>query len=148
MKKFLLILALLGLAVTAMAQTYGVAPVITWVGTNIFLPARTGTNVAVLIDARKQASVGVASTARADAAGTDALRFHFQRSVDGTTYDAGGMDGQVVALALNGTTATTTFTNIPSNGCGYIRLNWITNASASQNITNLTVKYGLKIQSP
>lgn len=158
------------LTLTAMAVVIGVAALLATVNqaqaTDTIYAAQTlisspgtytnaagsaATNYAAVIDCRKQAKVTVQITQTYDGAGTGACIYYFQRSVDGVNYDytSATMNGQAVGLAGTGNTPVTIQTNLDTLGCGYMRLAWVTNASAaSVNLTNLTVKYAVKIQAP
>lgn len=150
MKKILTLLALICLftAVTASAQvpTYAPQTLISYIGTATNCAGSAATNVAAVIDCRKQASVTIQAVTRNDGSGTDNIGFFFQRSVDGTSYEA---TGQLVTIAAKGASDAVLVTNLPSSGCGFIKLAYITNAAAATvNTTNIVVKYAVKISSP
>jgi len=107
----------------------------------------TGTNVGIVIDCRKQASVGVQIEMQASTATTQAVNLVVVRSVDGVTYESGA--GQTIGLAaVTSTTKTTAFTNFPSWGCGYAKILYATNNDAGGDVTNAVVRYGTKIGAP
>ena len=104
----------------------------------------TATNVNYVLDVRKQKDVFVQIQNNLDGAGTDAISIGFTRSVDGLVYNTVPLS---IAVAPNGTALTTVFTNIATHGAAYIKINYVTNAAAS-NVSTNTIKYGIKIQAP
>lgn len=153
MKK-IIALFLFASALAVMAQVPIYAPQTLVNSTTIYtnVMGSTASNVNYTIDCRKQASVAVQISQVYDRAGTVATLYYFQRSLDNITWDyplASMASDNVVGIAGTGNTPSVTVTNIPTYGCGYMRLAWITNASAaSVNLTNLVVKYAVKISSP
>ena len=157
MKK-VLALVLIGLATVLVSSVQAQTPIFS--ANTLYNSAAVWTNVAgtsatnfnLVMDVRKQAKVMVQLSQVYDGAGTANTVYYFQRSVDGTTYDFPStvMTGStVVTVVGTGNTAVTTLTNLDTAGCGYIRLAWVTNASVvAVNLTNLVVKYGLKISAP
>lgn len=149
MKKFiasLFALALTLCAFTSQAQfsspTY--SPVTL---TNFTTCAASAANaVALTIDCRKQASVNVQIVQTNDASGTAAVTYVFRRSVDGSKWDT--LQNSVVGVAANGTTEVVCTTNLPTQGAGYIQLQYITNAAASANAGSINIKYGVKMSAP
>lgn len=142
MKKVLPLIALLALFVTtASAQT---APVYASQTFPAFSVAATaGTNVGLVIDTRKQASVDIQIELMADASGAYTFTVPFQYSLDGITY--AGMRSGAIAISFNGVTKQTVVTNIPTFGAGYVKIPHLTNATASIAVTNGIIKYGIKI---
>lgn len=157
MKSRLNIIILMGAALAAAAlfmaspakaqsQANSFAQMASWGG--ITNGNQSATNLNFVIDVSKQASVGVQLTVNFDTAGsTNTATFYFTRSIDAVTYDS---IGQVVALSPAGAAGrnVTVVTNLPSYGANYIKLNYLTNASTSANITNIAGGYGGKIQFP
>ncbi len=126
--------------------TYGVATAVSYIGISTNVAGSAATNLAAVISCGKQASVTVQAVSRNDASGTAAMGYFFQRSVDGVSYET---TGQYVTIAANGTSDAILITNLPTLGCGYIKLAYLTNAAAATvNTTNLVVKYGVKMSAP
>jgi hypothetical protein len=98
-----------------------------------------------VIDVGKQANVGVQITANASAASVSNLVFTFRRSVDGSQYDT---VGQTVTFVGNGTNTKSILTNLPSSGARYIKLTTYAWDDEGTYITNLSVKYAIKISAP
>lgn len=145
MKKFLIsivgVAELLLATIQSPAQT---APVYASQNIGTFTCAATaGTNVGYVIDTRKQSSVDLQIELMADASGAYTFTVPFQYSVDGTTY--AGMRSGSIAISFNGVTKQTVVTNIPTYGAGYVKIPHLTNATASINVTNGVLKYGIKI---
>lgn len=107
--------------------------------------ASAATNINAVIDVSKQANVGIVLKQKNDASGTSAISYYFTFSVDGVTYDT---VGKTVGVAAAGTATIVTLTNLNSFGAQYIKLNYITNADATANCTNLSAVYLTKISSP
>lgn len=107
--------------------------------------ASAATNVAVVIDCRKQASVTVWLKAQADAANSANTIVNYSYSRDGIVY---GTQQFNFGFANLGTTAAINFTNLSTYGNGYIKLNYVTNAAASGALTNIGLHYVTKIQAP
>jgi hypothetical protein len=98
-----------------------------------------------VIDIGKQANVGVQITANASAATISNLVFTFTRSVDGSQYDT---VGQSVTWIANGTNTKSVLTNLSGFGARYIKLTTYAWDDPATYITNLSVKYGVKISAP
>lgn len=98
-----------------------------------------------VIDVGKQANVGVQITANVSAASVSNLVFTFQRSVDGSQYDT---VGQTVTWVGNGTNTKSILTNLPSSGARYIKLTTYAWDDPATYVTNLSVKYAVKISAP
>src|SRR5437762_13186454 len=98
-----------------------------------------------LIDVGKQAGAGVQITFNASAASNSNLVFTFKRSVDNTQYDT---VGQTVTVVGNGATTVSVLTNLASYGANYIKLTTYAWDDPATYITNLSVKYGVKISAP
>jgi hypothetical protein len=65
--------------------------------------------------------------------------------VDGITYDTAG---SLVSVAAAGTAKVVAVTNLDSLGAQFIKLNYITNAAATANATNISLLYLTKISAP
>jgi len=88
--------------------------------------------------------VGIMTSFKLDAACTGTITFYFQKSIDGTTYET--TPSVSATITANGSTAVNTFTQATTLGSGYIRLSSIVNTNATQNLTNLVVKFGSQIR--
>lgn len=113
---------------------------------SVTVAAVSGTNVAKVIDCRKQASVGFQIEVQNDATGAIDLIIPFQRSIDGVNWATA--NATTISLPINGVTKQTVFTNVATWGAGYMRIPHITNATATVNVTNLIISYGVKINAP
>lgn len=114
------------------------------VGGTFTTAAQAATNVAFVIDMRKQASVTLQFDNQMSTAATDVQTICVQRSVDGLTYNTAL---QTIALTPIASTASTLLTNLPSYGAGYLKIAYVTNAAATAIATN-TFKYAIKISAP
>ena len=140
MKKLIMTLLAIGfVSVTAHAQT----PVYAAQTLGTFQQVGSGaTNVAYVLDVRKQNTVSIQWDRQSNGAGAQPVVIAFSRSNDGSTYDT-TLD--TISLASGGATATTTCTNISSYGAGYIKIAYMTNANANTVYTTNTLKYSIKI---
>lgn len=134
----LVCLALIALALTptAHAQFRDTAVVIT-----NQVPATT-TNTSpgtAVIDATRVKDVSVQWTLRLTGAGTTAIPFVVQRSVDGSNWATAFS----ISVTPSGTNWATVITNINAQAIPYYRVYSIQNDNASA-ITNLAVVYGVK----
>jgi hypothetical protein len=145
MKKILSLFGILALVATmitsaqAQSPTYAAQTLGTYVASG-----STASNVAYVIDVRKQAGVALQWDNQMSTSATDAQTIYISRSVDGSTYST---TVQLVTLTPVASTASTITTNILSQGAGYLKINYGTNAAASAVSTN-TLKYGIKISAP
>ena len=151
MKKILLLIAAVALCYSTQAQGPVFAPYILATFTNL---ASTATNIGAVMDVRKQANVGIQWTAGSiSASTTDTNSIFITYSMDGVTYTPnlettpGGPTGKRITIALNNTTPVTLTTNIPTLGCGYLKLSFGTNSAATADVTNKVV-YAIKTQAP
>jgi len=145
MKKFLSILGLALLCASVKAQTPTYAPQSLGVFT---CAAATATNLGYVISCGKQANVAiqVASTNVLDLTGTGNTLYYYQRSLEGVYYET---NLSVFAVPGQGKNPATVVTNIPTQGAGFIRIAYATNAFGSA--TNLgwgQMWYGVKISAP
>lgn len=145
MKKLFITLGLALLCVSVKAQSPIYAPQSLGVYT---CAAATATNLGYVISCGKQANVGimVASTNTLDLTGTGNTLYYYQRSIDGTYYET---NLSVFAVPGQGKNPAVVVTNIPSQGAGFIRIAYATNAfGASTNLGWGQMWYGVKINSP
>jgi hypothetical protein len=153
MKKILLsLIAVLALCLSTQAQQPIYAYQSLGTFTNI---ASQSTNISFVIDCRKQASVSLywlsGSSAATAAYETNAI--YIQKSLDGINYatiddiNPSGLNGKKVVLQMNGTTPVSVVTNLPTWGCGYMKIAMGSNAAASGTFTNM-LGYAIKISSP
>ncbi len=98
-----------------------------------------------VIDVGHQANVGVQITANASAASISNLVFTFYRSVDESQYDT---VGQTVTFVANGTNTKSILTNLLSYGARKIKMTTYAWDDPATYITNLSVKYAVKISAP
>jgi len=142
MKKFLL---LIGVAALATFNAGAQQPIYATQSLSTFLnQPQAQTNVAFVIDCRKQASVTVGLVNQMSTSATDNQSFQYVRSLDGIKY---GTVVTTIALAPTASTESVQFTNLLTLGCGYIKLSNFTNAAATAVATN-TVTYAVKINAP
>jgi hypothetical protein len=154
MKTFLAIIGLAALVLTSntQAQTPVYSAQTLWstngaVGAGI--PAATAPVINAVIDCRRQASITLAITAQADT-GVAAGNAVFVYSIDGTSYSPStGTQTMVKTVAVTPlvASAVTVVTNLNTFGCGYMKFLYYTNDTGA-SVTNMVVKYGIKIQAP
>lgn len=138
MKKLILtLLAAIGLSVSAHAQ-YQLSSSVTF--TNL---AQAATNLNWVIDCRGSQFVSIWVSSTNDAAATDALRFPFFRSPNGSTSNYETTPVANISLAETGTTRLLVMTNIPVFSAGYLIVPYVTNAAATANAV-VTLQYMLK----
>lgn len=91
-----------------------------------------------------QASVDLHLEFKLDAAATDNISFLFARGVSSSFDSRESLNAKktYIPIAATGTTTSVTITNVLAKGSGYIYLEYITNACASANLTNLVIRYG------
>lgn len=145
MKKFLTLIGAAVLFVAATSQAQSPVYSAQSLNSSATLAASAATNVAVVIDCRKQAYVTVGLKVQADAANSGNIIANYSYSLDGSTY---GTTTYNFGFAANGTTAVQSHTNLNTLGCGYIKINYLTNAAASGALTNIVLNYGIKVQAP
>jgi hypothetical protein len=147
MKKIILTIAAvaLGLQAWAQAPTYDPQNLVI----NGVVNALVYSNVNAVIDCRKQASVGVMiSYTQMGTTNTATNSFAFIRGLDGiaTNYETATNLTVITDVARNGTGYF--FTNIPTWGCGYLKLTNIYDGNPTTSMTNINIWYGSKISSP
>jgi len=152
LKNGLLMAAILALVSLSVPQSQAQVPTSGWQSFNwgvsgvISNAASSATNFNSVIDCGKQASVGVYLAAQFNQAGsTNTAVWFLTRSGDGVTYEN---TGQNVGLTQSGTSLVSIWTNIPSQGANYIKINYLTNNAATANITNVSGGYAIKISAP
>lgn len=146
MKKitFLAVAAIIGLlAFSGFAQSTAVYQAQT-LGTSR-TDGSAATNVSYVIDCRKQASVTIQYVNQMATSSTAAQTVNFSRSVDGINYTTTAQEFSFTPVA---STQSSGITNLNTFGCGYIKINYITNAGAANAFATNTLKYGIKIQAP
>ncbi len=146
MKKLLLVLTAVAAIVlagnsTAQAQAPIYAP--QTLGT-FTVAGSTANAVGYVIDCRKQASVTLQLQNAMSTSAVEAQTIAFSRSVDGINYST---PLQTIALVPTASATSYQVTNILSGGCGYIKINYFTNAAATAISTN-TLQYAVKISAP
>lgn len=144
MKKLLTLIgaaALLLAAISAQAQapTYGVQTLGTFT-----VNGQAATNVAYVIDCRKQSTVTVGLVNQMSTSATDNQTIVYSRSLDGVNYQTAL---STVALAPTASATSVQLTNLNTFGAGFIKINYFTNAAASAVSTN-TLVYAVKISAP
>ncbi len=140
MKKFILILVgLVALASSSMAQS----PIYAW--QSLSVPALVNVNtvsngVNAVLNVGKQGNVALSVNT---GIGTN-ITYRLSASVDGTTWHT-----NYYTLNFNAAAVATqpTITNISCLGIGWLRVESITNASATLIATN-SISYGVKISAP
>lgn len=134
-------------AIGVQAQVPTYAPQTLWSTNGAGIPAATAVALNSVIDARKQSSVALQITAYGDT-GVAAGKLLLSYSVDGISFSPTIIPGQFSSIAVTPTTTgRTMFTNVPTWGCGYIRGEYYTNDTGAA-VTNLVIKYGVKISAP
>lgn len=130
--------ALIALALGPAAQAqFRDTPVVI---TNVVPATTTNTSPGTaIIDATRVKDVSVQWVLRLTGAGTTAIPFVVQRSVDGANWATAFS----ISLTPSGTNYVTTTTNINAQAFPYFRVYSIQNDNASA-ITNLAVTYGVK----
>jgi hypothetical protein len=158
MNKFL---ALIGLAALALAFTVDLqAQVPTYAAQTLWstngavgagIPSATAPAINAVMDVRKQKDVTLQIFTQGDTSvGTGSLVFTY--SVDGISYSASaGTAGTVsmvkTVLCTPTTAGATLVTNLNTFGCGYMKFLYYTNDTGA-SVTNMVVKYGVKISAP
>lgn len=144
MKTLLSIAAVLALAASVNAQTYSYQSLD--IGTNMVEYGETQTANAVM-DVRKQDDVCFLLSFNLNSTGTGDQTLVFERSLDGTTWGTAGTPGaaQTVVVAATSDTTLTLMTNLPTYGCGWIRLKSWANGDDAEEATNIVCGYAIKI---
>lgn len=108
--------------------------------------ATSGTNVAVVFEVGDQPSVPVQIELMASASGAYTFTIPFQYSVDGVAY--ANMAAKSISISFNGVTKQTIVTNVPTYGAGWMKIPYLTNHTASINVTNIEIKAPINWKSP
>lgn len=144
MKRFitycLLSFALLALA-TAQAQTYAAQSV----SVPATIAGATTTNVAKTIDVRRQDTTGLQISFNMTDTTTSNVVAILEKSLDGSTWGTESNSKLTITMPSTGTTQYTIVTNLSNAGAGYWRLYSLQNTHATLAVSNLTIKYSIKI---
>lgn len=108
--------------------------------------ATSGTNVSYTIACADQPSVLIQIELMANAAGAYTFTIPLQYSVDGSVYD--NKQTKSISISFNGVTKQVICTNVPTYGCASLFIPYLTNATASINITNGILKVPTNWKSP
>ena len=144
MKTLLLLYALVGAIVTAPAQVRYASQSVMSGGTNGTPAATTGTysTASYAMDVRKQEIIPLLFSFKCGATNAGTVVLTFERSLDGTTYDA--THTFVLTATANGTSVVTIATNMTLNGFGWIRLKSVANTNDVAGTTNMVLQYAIK----
>ena len=138
-----LFLAAVGLlfAVAAQAQ-YSLQTSTTYNGTtgNFGSATTNSALTAPVLTVNKATHATVQVGFKLDGAGTSAVVFKFDESIDGSNWVP---TTRTLSVTAAGTTTVHNLSNLTIGGAGYLRLSYIGNPN-SANITNLYVKYASK----
>lgn len=134
------IAAVFAFAVNAQAQRYVDA---LSGGTNNIAAStlKSATNSAIILGRLPGGEVGVQADYVLDGAGTSAVTFVFERSVDGVTFDAATT--YTLSGAAAGTARVANTTNFTVDGFPYLRVKSMQNTNSS-SVTNLYLRYTIK----
>jgi hypothetical protein len=151
-KKLLLVLAMIALLVAVLipasqAQGYNAYAVQTLVsgGTNTVAVSTASTAYAsTVMNLSRQREVPILISVKSDRTNDLTMTFHFDVSVDGSTWFTNHTSPYSVSVAANGTTAVVVATNVVNGGFGYMRLGYVNNLNGTAVLTNLNVQYGIK----
>lgn len=100
----------------------------------------TATNVAYVLDVRKQSVVGLQVVNAMATASTAAQGVAYSTSVDGSKYSA----ITVTNVTPVASTESTTIIPIDCSAFGYIKINYLTNAGAANAFATNTLSYTIK----
>jgi len=144
MKNFFLLIGIA--ALLAMVQTSN-AQVPTYAAQTLGTSRNDGstaTNVAYVIDVRKQKTVGLAVVNQMATSSTAAQGVAYSVSVDGINYSA----ITVTNVTPTASAQSTTVIPIDCSAIGYIKINYLTNAGAANAFSTNTLVYTVKISAP
>lgn len=149
MKKLLALIGLAAVAVSmnakAQVPTYG--PQTLWSTNGAGIPSATAVAGNAVIDCRKQNTFMLQVNAQCDTGG-GAMSLTLIPSVDGVTYSTATVPNGAKTVGFTPTTAGVTLcTNLNTYGAGFWKLAYVTNDTGAA-ITNLTIKYGVKVSAP
>lgn len=99
------------------------------------------TNVSYVIDCRKQTKVTIQYVNQMATSSTGVQTVNFSRSVDGLNYTTTAQEFSFTPVA---STISYGITNLDTYGCGYIKINYITNAAAANAFATNTLSYAIK----
>lgn len=140
---FAFIVALAVLTVGAQAQRQYAAQSLGNMPDTLATTVETNLANPPLIDCRYQKEVGVTFSFNQSGASTSNVVYVLHKSVDGSVWDTNR--AITVTVASAGATRVDYHTNFDVGGAGWLRLYAIRNTTALTTMTNLGVKYGLKI---
>jgi len=123
----------------APAQQYGSA--LSYTLTPV-LAGVTETNPVQVATVTKYEDVSIQVSGKLDAAGTDVTKVKFARSVDGVNYET--TPSMIISLTHAGTVTTSVVSNWNIGAVGYLKCVAVTNAAATANLTNLTIRVSTK----
>lgn len=109
-------------------------------GTNNIAATTTNSTMAIAITPVRSSYVAIQPSFKLDGAGTTAVTFEFDESIDGSTWNA---SKHTLVVTPAGTSTVTAATNITVGAVGFLRLQIVRNPNASA-ITNLTLKWSQK----
>lgn len=135
-------LTLCALAFVPVVQAQGYFPTTALAGgTNNVAATTTNTSFAVILSSQGRGPyMAVQPSFKLIGAGTSAVVFKFDESVDGTIWD---LAAHTISVTASTTNVVTTLAPITLGAIGYLRLTTIENPNATA-ITNLTLKYVTK----
>ena len=147
--KFLFAALAVLICVPAMAQYGPVYAPQTTVILPVTIPTAVITNISdVVLDVRKQDKVGIYVSIMGDDTGDNGgVVFTFAKSVDGVNYETLAAARQTISIAAAGVALTSKIVELDTYGAGYFKLTSISNSS-SINLTNVVLKYGIKLNAP
>ena len=139
----LIVLAVAGLfAVPAQAQSYNLRSAVILsnsVATTLIASEATNSTVRSTIPATKGDNLSLQCTVTLAGAGTSAVVFKFDESVDGVSWES---SAHTVSVTAAGTTPVTTVANVAVGSIGYLRLSSIENPNAQ--VLTVAIKYAQK----
>lgn len=147
--KITLIAFVAALALPAAAQSYNIKLPTGYTSTQRVLGMGT-TNLNWTFAVPKQTSVAVAISFKLDDTGTNGVQtLTFERSVDNSNWETLAAKKTVIGIASTGETVSTTVTNIPLYGAGFLRLStWLNGDGTGGHgviaATNIVVKFAEK----
>lgn len=133
-------LVLLALTMSATAQSYSINTTTLTGGTNNVALTSTNSAVGIVIPVVRANNVAITANFKLTGAGTTAVVFRLDESVDGATWESSAYS---LSVTPAGTSTVVGVGNIAVNGIGYLRLQTIENPNAT-SVTNLVFKYGFK----
>lgn len=140
MKKIIIMLAVLAVAVPAMAQQYNTRTVFD-LGTNSIAAGATNAPVDAKVAITRNAQVAVGTKIKMDAADTSGLVFTFAKSVNGTDWET--VPSLLVTNAATGTNAAHYVQNVDLGAVGWLRLVSVVNPGTN-SVTELKVTISTK----